>query len=866
MMPAIMADLCQTPVVFRPDLDRFPADALLPELLETLSTRATAIVVAPPGTGKTTRLPLGVYDHRAEFSPAILPANSRIIVTEPRRIAARNAAERMAASRNERVGELVGYRTRDDTRISSSTRIEVVTEGVFLRMLQNDPGLSDVCAVMLDEIHERHLATDLALTLTRNAQALLRPDLRIVVLSATLDDARLVDLLDAPVHRIAARMFAITQRWQPTLQAELANGAADAVVEVLGETVGDVLVFAPGSREIRHVERSLSRRSLGTNVAIRSLSGSLSRDEQQAAFATHDPSQRRVTLATAIAQTSITLPGVRSVIDLGLTRSPAFDQQTGLSRLLTRRCAKATAIQRSGRAGRLGPGLSVRLWSELEFNRSPMFETPEILDADLSTLVLTLAVWGVTEPTDLHWLDIPPSPAWETSVALLQKLGLLKTNGQPTQVGREAEKTAVAPRLAAMVLRSAHLSSRTSERACALAAVLSNTQEANDKQPLALQVSSLVDTPVERNARGPARERDRLLGLVQSYASEHPANREDVETGQGLDVTVTRDLDVTVDSESSLHDVSIGGLLSLTYPERIAVRSPTDAGRYQLASGGYARINDDDPLRGQKFLVAAELDGDTKSGRIHTGVVVPESELRALHGERIVQEREVRLDTNAMNAKNSDPQVRVDVVERLDGAEISRESSVPTKAERLSARTLALTDEVLTDALTRIDGLLTRLRILHTKNAFTVFPTVTSLLNERAAWIDLLLDGDSIEEAVLCYYERERYDIRRLLSLDAPLEFILPNGRRLAIDYAASAGPTVRSRLQDFFSLTTHPRIGDGTVALVVELLSPAGRPTAVTSDLQSFWKGGYLAVRAELRGRYPKHSWPQDPSVPELK
>ncbi len=843
--------------MFFRDPQRYPADALVDRLLEVLTIRSNAIVVAPPGTGKTTRLPLALLD-----SLGALGSGARILVTEPRRLAARAAAERMASTLGEPVGHTVGYRTRDDTKISAHTKIEVMTEGVFLRILQDDPGLTDVAAVFLDEVHERHLDTDLSLTLIRHAQELLRPDLRLIILSATLDDQRLSAMFDAEILRIDSRVFPVAIEWKPALQRTLTMDAARAVEEEFlnggnAEGNGDILVFAPGNREIREILRFLERKAFGAHVTLRSLSGSQTAAEQRLAFSSTPSGQRVVTVATSIAQTSITLPGIRTVIDLGLSRVPRYDLRSGLSRLVTERCAQATAVQRSGRAGRLGPGRSVRLWSEQEFSRSAPFELPEIMLTDLAATVLRLAVWGVRNPNDLTWLDDPPDAAWELAVALLRDLELLDASGHATDAGVSAERSGVEPRLASLVLRAATMSGATAERAIALASVLSDsTDTATKKEPLRGRVESLL-----AEMRGPDLARGTHPNLTRGIQRTQAQLREIV---RAQIVNETKDNPSNAvsatDNNSPVHDVSMGGLLSLAYPERIAVRSTTTVDRYQLASGGIATLQHEEPSMGSTFIVAAELDGDRKAGRIYSALLLEEHTLRELHGNRIQTERIVSTETGPNGI------AKVACIERLGAAILSSTDVEPTADEKIRARIDHFDDLALQKLFTErsVEELLARLTVVHRSSPFSATPTPTELLARKSSWLPAIIDGRRPADALLEFFELERFDVRRELKSLAPQDFALPSGRTLSIDYLNEAGPAVRSRLQDFFSLRSHPTIGNGTTPLLVEMLTPAGRPTATTKDLPQFWNGGYRQVRAELRGRYPKHAWPEHPHEPK--
>ena len=805
-----------------PEPLRYPADALAERVRGALRDFGSVVVAAPPGTGKTTRLPLLILDSAG---------TDRLIVTEPRRVATRAAASRMAATLGERVGDTVGYRMRDETKVSARTRIEVVTEGVFLRMLQHDPGLDGVSTVLFDEVHERSLDIDLSLTLAVNARAILRPDLRLVAMSATLDSDRFATLLNSPVVATEDRIFPIDVSERPTLIADIAVGVVGELHDLIGPTVvtkpasgsdnlGDILVFLPGSGEIRAVERLLGRRPLGPDVVVHTLTGATPTADVSDVLESDRHGRRKVILATSVAQTSITIRGVRTVIDSGLTRRSSFDPRTGLSRLVTERSTKATARQRAGRAGREAPGTVVRLWSATEFERSPDDDVAEIVDADLADVVLQLAVWGVTDSAELAWIDPPPPDHWSAAVQLLQLLGALDPVGKPTERGMELARLPLPARVGTLLLAAADTGDEaTMERAVNLA-------------------SELVG-----GSSTPGRLR-RLVGHRAPSASLRAAKR------------------------------SAGQLAALTFPERIAGRVGEDAGRYQLASGAIAVMSDGDPLRGTPVIVVLEIDGDRRSGRIFRSIAVTADEVL-----------ELGMTTSKRRVSRRLPSGRIETIESvcLGKAVLATKPTTPTADDIVDAVLAGLDVEALLRAGSTA-AIRARVEFLRgidptpssDGSAVEQWPdwSIPSLVAAAPDWLGPALRGQDakdpmrgIDVASLLLAQLGPVR-RRQLDVGAPSSVPIPTGRSVAVDYLDPGGPTIEAKLQEFFGVGAGPRIASGRVAVRLVLLSPAGRPAAVTSDLAAFWASGYAAVRADLRGRYPRHPWPDDPAaaVPTIR
>lgn len=777
------------------DRGRFPIDLVVDQVDHALRSTGTCVVVAPPGTGKTTRLPL-----------LLEGTGGRIVLTEPRRAAALAAAQRMAATLGEHVGQRIGLRMRDDTRVSAETKIEVVTEGVFIKMLRTDPFLTGIGTVLFDEVHERSLDSDVSIALSLYARELLRNDLRLVAMSATLDTETIARLLKAPVVSTDTSLFDIEVSYEPTLLTELAIGAARTIDRLLGGTEGDILAFLPGAREIRAVTRQLDRLLAMRQVKVFALLGSSTAAEMNLALTPADDGARKVVLATSVAQTSITIPGVRSVVDSGLTRRSTFDPSTGLARLQTERSSKATSIQRAGRAGREAPGKVVRLWSRSEFDQSPTADVPEILDCDLAETVMTLAYWGISSPSELEWIDAPPALSWTIAHDAVQSLGLLDQHGTITQLGNAVGNLPAHPRVQTMLsyVRQ-HGDQRSRARAADLAAELSGS-------------SSL---------------RRMFVAFLENRSDEQPPR-----------------------------DLSMGLLGALAFPDRIAARIGADPGRYQLVSGVIATLDEQDPLRGSPFLVALELDADRKSGRVFRAEPMTLDEVRSVLPE-------CRLSRRAGLGEHGN--VEVFEERRFGAILIERQRVVPTSYD-IAAAALEAFDFDEAFAGPDVQRLVARVAIARSLEPDLPWPdwSAAHFLAPGTAHEELLALFETLPPKRPLDHVRFAnvlanslpYELLRELDRQTPPTILLPSRRTLPIDYLVDGAPTVRSKLQDFFGLHEGPTIGMGRVPLRIELLSPAGRPAAVTTDLKGFWQLGYKAVRTDLRHRYPKHAWPEDPTT----
>jgi ATP-dependent helicase HrpB len=790
-----------------------PIHAALPALKTALAEHSAAVLVAPPGAGKTTVTPLALLDEP-------WAAGAKLIVLEPRRIAARAAAERMAVTLGERVGETVGFRVRLQSRVSARTRIEVVTEGVFTRMILDDPGLEGVAAVLFDEFHERSLDADLGLAFARDAQALLRPDLKLVVMSATLDPAPVAGLLDdAPIVESQGRMFPVDTRYlsrDPGLRIE--DQTARAIQRALAEETGGLLVFLPGQGEILRVAERLAERGLGPGVDVAPLYGALEPAAQDRAIAPAPPGRRKVVLATSIAQTSLTLEGVRVVVDAGLARVPRYDPASGLTRLETVRVTAAAADQRRGRAGRTEPGVCYRLWDERETRSLIPFDRPEILEADLARVALDLARWGSGD--GLVFLDPPPAAAMAEARTLLQRLRALDAAGALTPHGRRMADIALPPRLAHMVLAAAV--SGQAERAARIAALAVERGLGGRAVDLETRLAGFS------RDRGP-RARDAAT-LARRWAAE---------TGPAGDAPPLSD----------------ALLLAEAWPERVA-KARGALGHFQLASGRGVYVEATDPLAKAPWLAVAELGGGEARDRVLLAAELDPAQLRTAFADRLT--REARLERDAggrLKAKEVLALGRLVVEERL--------IADPDPALILAA----LLDEVRGKGLPALPWGEASAD-LRARAAFVQAEALsdTALLAGLDAWLAPALAGKSAlgqlsdRELEAALRSQLDYEAQRRLDREAPPRFEAPTGSRLAIDYAADGGPRVDVRVQELYGLTTHPTVGGAPLTLA--LLSPAHRPIQLTKDLPGFWRGAWSEVRKEMRGRYPRHPWPEDPAA----
>jgi ATP-dependent helicase HrpB len=804
-----------------------PIDAVLDELGRTLTENNAAVLVAPPGAGKTTRVPLALLD-----APWL--NGKKIIMLEPRRIAARASAERMARTLGERAGETVGYRVRFGSKISRTTRIEVVTEGIFSRQILDDPELSGVAAVLFDEFHERSLDADMGLALARDAQTGLREDLRILVMSATLDGARVGKLLgDAPVVASEGRAFPVETRYLGRkADAPVERQMADAIATALRADPGSVLAFLPGAAEIRRTQNFLGERVHDASVEIVPLFGALDAAVQDRAIAPAPKGQRKVVLATSIAETSLTIEGVRIVVDSGLARVPRYEPDIGLTRLETVRASRAAVDQRRGRAGRTEPGICYRLWDEPQTASLAAYTQPEILSADLSSLVLDLAQWGVRDPTTLAFLDPPPAPALKEARALLDELGALDSDGRITAEGKSLRALALPPRLARMIVDSHRLGA--GEAAADIAAILTERGLGGDSVDLDHRLDQF------RRDRSPRASSARSLAqrwAQQVAATEGPA-AEDISPSTGI-------------------------MLTLAFPDRVARNRGN--GSFVLANGRGAAVDQTSSLARAPYIAVAELTGTAAQGRILLAAPIAQEDIETRFADQIEDREEISFDRGAMALRARRKRTLHAIT--LSEAPVALSPSAETARIFAAGLVAAGLDKLpWSKALKQW-----RDRVMFLRKAEgDSWPDLsdTALAEDGENWlVPALYDKTSLKElssgdlsaAVMALLP---WESRARLDREAPTHFEAPTGTMLAIDYEAEQGPTIAVRLQELFGLNTHPSIAKGAVPLVLELLSPAQRPVQVTRDLPGFWRGSYAAVRSDLRGRYPRHPWPEDPAT----
>jgi ATP-dependent helicase HrpB len=836
-----------------------PVDEALAPLREALGTRRAAVLQAPPGAGKSTVVPLALLDE--EWA-----RGERLIMLEPRRLAARAIAQRMAQTLGESVGRTVGYRMRFDTRVSRDTRIEVVTEGVLTRLLQGDPALEGVAAVIFDEFHERSLQADLGVALSLDARANLTPDLRLLVMSATLDGAAVARLLgDAPLISTQGRIFPVETRYAgkglPALpgappgtrpQDSPERLLAQLVSRALHEQHGDVLVFLPGAREIRQLQSWLNAAQLPAGVQVLPLFGDLASEQQDAALAPAVRGVRKVVLATNIAETSLTIPGVRVVVDSGLVRRACFDPVTGMSRLETQRISRASADQRQGRAGRLAAGVCYRAWSEGAQSTLAAFTPPEILDADLAPLALELASWGARDAEALRWLDAPPAAQLGSARDLLARLGALDSAGRITAHGRELARLPAHPRLAHMLLRArvlgqlplaAQLAALLSERD--LLPASAGTRDADIRARLELMRAEdrtpALDRPALQRARRVARDLERQADSAGGAAG---ASRADTGGDAGL-------------------------LLAFAYPDRIGRKRAGGAGRFILANGRGAAFTGPQGLARQELIVAVDLDDRERDARILLAAPLQRRDLTEHFADRIRHRESVQWGTReqAVIARHT---VELDalVLEEQPLTEIPADAArraMLTGVRELGIAALPWNREVR-DLQARIEFV--RAALSGAPGAHPAWPAVSdaalgaTLETWLAPWLEGVTRREHLARVPLTDALRAQltWEQQRELEEWAPANLTMPSGSRIRVDYLDDSAPAVSVRLQEVFGLAHTPRLGRGRVPLTFKLLSPARRPVQVTRDLASFWRGAYAEVRKDLRGRYPKHYWPENP------
>ena len=815
-----------------------PIHDSLDEIRQALGRTGAVVVHAPPGAGKTTIVP-----------PALLAEDwlgtKRIVMLEPRRLAARAAAHRMAHLRGESVGRTIGYRTRLDTKVSGATRIEVVTEGVLTRMVQQDPTLDGYGLVIFDEFHERSLQGDTGLALVLHTRQLVRPDLRVAVMSATIDGIAVARLLDnAPVISSSGRHFEVETRYRPGPAVSLAAGfnatfVAGAVRTALGETEGDVLVFLPGAPEIHRLAEHLGHVD---GVDVIALHGSLGPQEQDRAIAPSSPGRRKVVLATSIAETSLTIEGVRVVIDTGLARRSRFSPRTGMSRLETLRVSRAAADQRRGRAGRTAPGVCYRLWAEDENATLQSFAPPEILEGDLAPLALELAIAGVTDPAELSWLDAPPAAAFSQARELLRQLDALDDQGMATAHGQSMSRFGMHPRLSHMILRASE--SGLGALGCELAAIL------GERDPL----RNLRDTVgTDLRSRVDAMRKPRDYPGVDQGALRRAANQ-----SRQWQSRLSKKSDV---AERNDDPTALGRVLALAFPERLARRRPGSQPRYLLRNGTGATLPEGDPLGQELFLVIAESDGRAPEARAWLTAPVTLSDVEDDFGDQVIEALDVQWD--------EEHGIRAWKERRLGSLVLSRGVERSPDPQRVADAVAEGIRRHGLDLLPWSEGALRlRERLAFLRAHDPSWPDMSdavlmvSLLEKLHEALGRIRSSRELRtlDVAGSLLGMLDWDQRRRLEQLAPTHFEAPTGSRLPIDYSDPRAPSVSVRLQEMFGARETPTVLGGRVALTLQLLSPAQRPVQVTRDLAGFWRSSYFDVRKDLRARYPKHAWPDDP------
>lgn len=819
------------------DVVALPIDDVLETLFRALHERRAVVLQAPPGAGKTTRVPLALLD-------AAWLAGQRIMMLEPRRLAARAAARRMASSLGEVVGARVGFRVRGETRVSARTRIEVVTEGVLTRLIQHDPSLDGIGLIIFDEFHERSVQADLGLALALQSQEVLRQDLRLLVMSATLDGAPLAALLgDASIVTSTGRQHPVEVQYVASHTRQRVEGAMAAIIRrVLVQDEGSVLAFLPGAAEIRRMVDLLEGGGLPVGTRVHPLYGDLPAEAQDAAIAPAAARERKVVLATSIAESSLTIDGVRIVVDSGLARVPRFSPRSGLTRLETHRVSRASAEQRCGRAGRTSIGICYRMWAMEEHAALLDNAAPEILEADLASLALDLAVAGVRDPGELRWLDGPPAASLAQARELLLQLEAVDEEFRITPHGRAMADFGLHPRLAHMLIRAHELGHGAT--ACMLAAVV-------DERDV-----------LRRDGRG--READLRLRVMlaagQGVSEHHDVDRDALrrvrERNRAWRAQVGVDVDDPVDDDAT------GWLLALAYPDRVAKRRTGEDERYIMRNGSGARLDEGSALTRAPFLVVADLDGRVPDSGIYLAAPVDRADIERVFAAQLLTEDVVDWDASV-------GAVRATRRERL-GAIVLRESSVRDPDDLVVAR-------VVMDAVARGDGVALhwsdaarqfRQRLAFLRLLDSNWPDVSdsALSGSMDVWLLPRLIGlrrrSQVEQLDLAgiLSGSLTWEQRRALDKLAPTHVTVPTGSRIAVDYDDPSTPALAVQLQELFGLAETPSIAGGAVTLTLRLLSPARRPVQVTRDLAGFWRSSYFAVRKDLRGRYPKHEWPENP------
>ena len=821
-----------------------PIETVIGDLKEALHNAPNALLTAPPGAGKTTIVPI-----RLLAEPWL--AGQTIVMLEPRRLAAKAAARQMARLMGEPVGETVGYRVRMENRTGPRTRIEVVTEGILTRRIQNDPSLRGVGLVIFDEFHERSIHADLGLALCLDAQEGLREDLRILVMSATLDVKPVAGLLSgARIISCPGQLFPVKTRYvAPRPGQQLVNGVIQTVNQALSENSGNILAFLPGAGEIRHVEKLMGSTLPPDKVRVFPLFGNLPRAAQEQAIAPAPMGMRKVVLATDIAETSLTIDGIRVVVDCGFRRTPRFNVRTGMSRLETVRVSQASARQRRGRAGRLAAGVCYRLWSRGEHQTLADHSQPEMLHADLAPLVLELALWGVNDHRDLKWLDLPPASAVDQARALLGDLGALDTNGRITAHGRHMAELGIHPRLAHMMIRARHMG--VGATACELAAILSELEIIRSRTG---PVSTDLRLRAEALGCDPGTCKNQQVAEYIDAGACKRVHRSAAFFRKRLGVTA-RENDMN----------QLGVLVAHAYPDRIAQRRAGSIGRYLLSGGRGAYLPDGDPLAVEEYIAVAHLDGGQREGRIFLAAPIAPGVFESEFSDRlqvvdsitwdssrkaVTGRRQTRLGSLVLREDPlQSPDSEKVAATFLDGIRRSGTAALPWTRKLRSWQMRAIFLRQLSDNADRFPDLCDSTLLSTLENWLLPFiPGMTRLNQLKPQTLSSALKG-------MLTWEQQK-----MLDELAPSHLKVPSGSLISLDYSQGEAPVLAVRLQEMFGETQTPRVAAGRIPVILHLLSPAGRPVQVTQDLAGFWAGSYESVRKEMRGRYPKHHWPDDP------
>jgi ATP-dependent helicase HrpB len=838
-----------------------PIDEALPSLLQTLETHSNAVLVAPPGAGKTTRVPLALLSQ-----PWL--KNQKILVLEPRRLAARGAATRMAATLGEKLGETVGMRARLNSNIGANTRIEVITEGVFTRMILNDPALTGIGAVLFDEFHERSLDADLGLALALDAQSGLREDLRLLVMSATLDGARVASLMNnAPIIESQGRSFSVETRYcGRDTNKRIEDQIVTAIRTAYRADTGSMLVFLPGAGEIRRVERTLAETPL-PNTIIAPLFGAMDQQAQDCAIQPPAPNIRKIVLATSIAESSLTIEGVRVVIDSGLSRVPRFEPDMGITRLETMRVNRASADQRRGRAGRTEPGICYRLWEEASTQSLPAFAEPEIKAADLSGLLLDCAEWGVSDPNTLLWLDPPPAPALNEARAELTIIQALDAEGRITALGKNIRSLPLPPRLSRMVIEAAQLG--FAPEAANIAAFIVERGLGGDSIDLTLRLEhfqrdrSQRAMDMKKLAAGWAKSVEVLSfspygsSVLDPYINQSKYREHPIFVGrrcpEGTDEGFKKDFS----------DSSPAALLALAYPERIA-KARGNNGQFLLVNGRGAQLDPTDALAKQPFLVIAEMSGKAANTRILLAAPLSEQDMLEIASERITTTNDIMFDAPSRS-------LRARYTQKLGAITLKSEPrAVPKSAETAIALAKGIASIGVAHLQWTKAQMQWRDRVAFLRlNEPEIWPDMSDeTLNQTTTdWLAPYLSDETSLDAIgsntlgNALHGLLNYNLAKRLELEAPTHFLAPTGMRHAIEYEGHGAPILAIRVQELFGLNVHPSIAKGKLPLTLHLLSPKQKPIQITRDLMGFWQGSWAAVKSDMKGQYPRHPWPDDPA-----